>query len=360
MTNRISELTRRNLMDELLLMHYRIEGRLGLIDFLKRIWPLNDMSSTDRRFNDAEGDIWQHMINNSDWNESELYFQRLKVEEIPDQMFLEFMEQISHPMVRSDIEEQNFCLEIINKHLSGDGYKLQEVGYISGYPLYGAINFRSGPRGNIKNLIFSADGYKPEIVITDSLENNIQIVRNGEYCLVYDKPIPQTGLMWRDLVNWWAEREGKEKYRDAEKELFVRLKRSLGSQPEILLFNSYFKCSHNADGNFPALVPQVYLHYDPYTMKQLKGEVRVSRQRMDFLMLLPSNIRVVLEVDGKQHYSEGDMSSPKLYSEMVCEDRNLKLNGYEVFRFGGYELTVETGEATVMEFFKKLLKRFLV
>ena len=53
------------------------------------------------------------------------------------------------------------------------------------------------------------------------------------------------------------------------------------------------------------------------------------RERMDFLLLLPRGVRIVLEVDGKQHYAEGDTASPKLYSEMVSEDRKLRLRGYE-------------------------------
>jgi len=30
---------------------------------------------------------------------------------------------------------------------------------------------------------------------------------------------------------------------------------------------------------------------------------------MDFLMLLPNGVRVVLEVDGKQHYADADCQS---------------------------------------------------
>ena len=45
---------------------------------------------------------------------------------------------------------------------------------------------------------------------------------------------------------------------------------------------------------------------------------------MDFLLLLPRGVRVVLEVDGKQHYAGGDTASPRLYSEMVSEDRGLR------------------------------------
>jgi hypothetical protein len=39
---------------------------------------------------------------------------------------------------------------------------------------------------------------------------------------------------------------------------------------------------------------------------------------MDLLLLLPRGVRIVLEVDGKQHYAEGDTASPKLYSDMVA------------------------------------------
>ena len=42
-------------------------------------------------------------------------------------------------------------------------------------------------------------------------------------------------------------------------------------------------------------------------------------------MLLPNGIRVVIEIDGKQHYSKGDISSPKLYAEMMVDTRKLQL-----------------------------------
>lgn len=60
-----------------------------------------------------------------------------------------------------------------------------------------------------------------------------------------------------------------------------------------------------------------------------------THQRMDFLMLLPNGIRVVIEIDGKQHYSKNDIASPKLYAEMMANTRELQLKGYEVYRFGG-------------------------
>ncbi len=39
---------------------------------------------------------------------------------------------------------------------------------------------------------------------------------------------------------------------------------------------------------------------------------------------------------------------------MVAEDRKLKLLGYEVYRFGAYEITQENYESIVVDFFQKL------
>ena len=64
-----------------------------------------------------------------------------------------------------------------------------------------------------------------------------------------------------------------------------------------------------------------------------------------------------MEVDGKQHYAEGDTASPKLYSEMVSEDRRLRLRGYEVYRFGGYELSRPGAADMLREFFDELLSQ---
>ncbi|MED1902532.1 hypothetical protein P4V05_20645 [Bacillus thuringiensis] len=61
---------------------------------------------------------------------------------------------------------------------------------------------------------------------------------------------------------------------------------------------------------------------------------------------------------GKHHYSDGDISSPKKYSEMACADRELKLNGYEVYRFGGFEFTNrEKSRQMIKEFFEGLFSK---
>jgi very-short-patch-repair endonuclease len=79
---------------------------------------------------------------------------------------------------------------------------------------------------------------------------------------------------------------------------------------------------------------------------------------MDFLLLLPRHRRVVIELDGKQHYAVDDgMASPQRYAEMMREDRELRLAGYEVFRIGGFELVDEVaGIAMVRDLFTRLLQ----
>ena len=226
---------------------------------------------------------------------------------------------------------------------------IQQEGFIIEGNIVSFASSEVSSGANVKNLIFATNGPKPEIVLVDALNNDIKIVRNKEYCLVYEKPISEHGLLWKDLADWWRKEYNQN---NPGAKLYERLHASLESDPERLLFQTY--CREFMADEMPALIPQVYLHYDPYTIKQLSNGKRLSRQRMDFLMLLPNNVRIVLEVDGKQHYSEENQASPELYAEMVAEDRRLKLAGYEIYRFGGYELYGTRGQNILLEFFREL------
>ena len=218
--------------------------------------------------------------------------------------------------------------------------------------------FTGGVSGEIKNIIFAANGPKPDLVLTDAVHNTVDIVANAQYCLVYDKPITSKGLLWNDLVSWWKEKSGCDDDQ-AERKLYFRLKASLGSKVEELLFLTYYREFMTQLGEkLPALVPQVYLHYDPKTLKELQGKRRIPRERMDFLMLFSDTSRIVLEVDGKHHYAKGDVASPQEYARMVSEDRKLRLRGYEVYRFGGFELSeAEVGKTILKGFFRALFDK---
>lgn len=181
---------------------------------------------------------------------------------------------------------------------------------------------RSGLRGvdgHPRNLIFASTGPKPDIVLRDAIDNVVEVTRTAEYCLFYDRPLDASGLTWAQLCNWW-------------------------------------RATRNQGSSMPALLPQVYLHYDPSTWKQRGGRPGVlARERMDFLLLVPGGGRVVIEADGKQHYAEGDTASPRLYSQMVAVDRRLRLRGYEVYRLGGFELDQPDVPTMLRTFFTYLL-----
>jgi hypothetical protein len=59
-------------VDYLLFREEPFHGSLDMMSFLKRVWDLSQMLSTDSRFSNAEGDIWQHIVNNDDWSLSYL------------------------------------------------------------------------------------------------------------------------------------------------------------------------------------------------------------------------------------------------------------------------------------------------
>ncbi|MBB5874637.1 hypothetical protein F4553_008071 [Allocatelliglobosispora scoriae] len=219
-----------------------------------------------------------------------------------------------------------------------------------------------GVTGEFKNLIFGANGPKPQIIFRDAINNDIEVVRNAQYCLIFDRPLGPQGLTWSELVSWWMAFHGRGEAADlkpAARTLYKRLAESLDSPPERLLFKAYCALYETHGFHIPALIPQVYLHYDPYVRRDLMFSGDIGRQRMDFLLLLPGRVRVVLEVDGVQHYARPDgQANPQLYSEMVAEDRNLRLAGYELYRFGGYELSPAAGGAEMLtKFFQALLQR---
>jgi very-short-patch-repair endonuclease len=220
----------------------------------------------------------------------------------------------------------------------------------------------TGVAGELKNLIFAANGPKPRIVLQDAINNVIEITENAEYCLVFDQPLTGAGLSWRELTAWWTLKQGLTgSERDRARSLYRRLDESMdGNEAERLVFKTYAELYARADGfDLPALIPQVYLHYDPYTRRERGGRGPLVRQRMDFLLLVANRGRIVIEVDGRQHYAESDgRANPARYAEMVKEDRSLRLAGYEVYRFGAKELM--DGEASrdlVRQFFASLLEK---
>ncbi|HXU26975.1 MAG TPA: AAA family ATPase [Bacteroidia bacterium] len=95
----------------------------NILDFLSKIWNLETMDSEDNRFKNAREDIWQHTINNQDWNYRELFIDRLKLIE-DDEKFDSFIETILSPECRKDADEIMRFVLITNSYIEKFEYAL--------------------------------------------------------------------------------------------------------------------------------------------------------------------------------------------------------------------------------------------
>jgi very-short-patch-repair endonuclease len=219
-----------------------------------------------------------------------------------------------------------------------------------------------GVDGELKNIIFAADGAKPQIVLRDAINNVIEIVEGGRSVPDLRSSVPSDREDSPGASSWTGgSRTPASRMNEKQpSHLYRHLERAVASPPERLLFKSYRRRYAGGERDTPALIPQVYLHYSPYTNRELRAiaGAEMPRQRMDFLLLPSERARVVIEVDGKQHYAEANgKASPSRYAEMVREDRAIRLRGYEVFRFGGAELSGALGENLADEFFELMMAR---
>ena len=94
---------------------YPYYGRLEEIDFLGRLYDLENIESYDERFKNAAGDIWQHRVNNDDYPENWVFKdKRFGLLDGNDKAFLDFICEIFHPEVRDDNKNWGIYLESIN------------------------------------------------------------------------------------------------------------------------------------------------------------------------------------------------------------------------------------------------------
>ena len=132
----ISELTRRNIIDLLLLQERPFHGKVGLISFLKRIWDLSAIPSTDPRYDTAEGDISKHLVLNNDWDYDYLLQDYLDLPRAHHDVFRTFLEMCVHPGVTRPDDDVLGLVSEVNAFLHLDGVVLQQQGQIAGRPLF--------------------------------------------------------------------------------------------------------------------------------------------------------------------------------------------------------------------------------
>lgn len=121
-----------------LTIHYGCYGKLSEIDFLKRIYDLTSLPSYDNRFDDAEGDIWQHTVNNDDYEAGWVFEDdRFELLNGDDEVLLKFLCAVFHPAVRVENGYWKEFLDAVNGLLRNDGYELYPESKISGRDVYG-------------------------------------------------------------------------------------------------------------------------------------------------------------------------------------------------------------------------------
>ncbi|MFI9561464.1 AbiJ-related protein [Nonomuraea endophytica] len=302
--------------------------------------------------------IDQHVFRNpGDWTAEDL-FEHLDAFDAGNRRFILFLEGMASAEVLPDEPAQRRVFEAINPHLHGAGVELRQTGVEGGYPVFGLVSTQSARSRRPKNLIFATTA-KPDIRFLDAADNDIEVL-NPDAVLIYDRPITAEGIRWRDLQAWWKETQNLPTDEAAKKTLYARLGSCLpeNSAAQRNLFALYHEIHGSNVPELPALLPEVWLHWDPKTVRA-RGREALLRFRMDFLLLLPRGQRVVLEVDGRQHYSTDGRPDSAKYAAGMKGDRDLKLSGYEVFRFGTDELDDPAQARPLLEqFFSDLFKRF--
>lgn len=133
----ISQLTRRDIVDAFEVEKINWSGRMEEAEFLSRLFNLSSLPSTDGRFRDAAGDIWQHRVNNFDWDDNWVFYDgRFNLMNGDDETFLAFLCETIHPVVRSDPAEAERLCQLYNQYLKNDGFQIVEKTRLSGKPVF--------------------------------------------------------------------------------------------------------------------------------------------------------------------------------------------------------------------------------
>jgi hypothetical protein len=182
-SNKISLITRRNIFDFIQVEGFWWSGRLEEIEFLSRIFDLDKMESSDIRFTNISGDIWQHRVNNpNDWEDNWIFGDsRFNLLGCEDSLFLNFLCEMIHPLVRVNPLEVNRLLHIFNENLKEDNFEIIEKSKISGNPIFIGRLKITGKESLIKKglhlkMLLNADYVTQQInLMESSIENSPHI-----------------------------------------------------------------------------------------------------------------------------------------------------------------------------------------
>jgi hypothetical protein len=118
----ISEVTRRAVTDMISTERIDWWGRGDDVTFLSRLYDLSVLPSYDHRHRDADGDIRRHRFANDDWEDDWVFDDpRFALRDGPDEVFVRFLAETLHPVVRADEDEVAALCDRFNQLLRRDG-----------------------------------------------------------------------------------------------------------------------------------------------------------------------------------------------------------------------------------------------
>jgi predicted nucleotide-binding protein len=136
-TPRVTEVTRRDIIDQLILRDGDFYGHLDQVTFLARVWDLTTMPSTDRREPNLDADLRRHISwGDHGYDDAGVLYGKLEIIQRPDEEFGRFLAACLHPIVQRNPVEVSELLGIFNNSLAADGFILSESARVSGLPVY--------------------------------------------------------------------------------------------------------------------------------------------------------------------------------------------------------------------------------
>jgi hypothetical protein len=162
----ITPVTRRDVFDLLRSEKEPWWGRLDETEFLGHLYDLDALPSNDPRHATAGEDIVRHRVANLDWPDDWVFSdERFQLTHGPDQVLLDFLAHMAHPLVRPDTEQAAQLVTALNVLLAPDGWQLHTGSFMSGRPVYSASPVVSGPERMIRLEIRDDDAGKLDIVL---------------------------------------------------------------------------------------------------------------------------------------------------------------------------------------------------
>ncbi|WP_061335148.1 AbiJ-related protein [Streptomyces scabiei] len=136
-TQRITTLTRRDIVDYLIGEGGPWWGRLDEIGFLGSLYDLDRLASTDSRYTTARDDIIKHRVTNDDWEDNWVFENpHFQLHDGPDEVLLAFLARFVHPEVQPDADHASQRVAKLNRLLGPDGWTLRPFKFISERPVY--------------------------------------------------------------------------------------------------------------------------------------------------------------------------------------------------------------------------------